>query len=133
MGIDGDAGTGRRTGAARLAGVLLVLLGVTNVTLSAMALTGDAIRISDGTGLALGVLGLVTVVLGVLVFRGRRWAILAALVVFGGLFAIQLFASSGGATTPALITLAVLVVPLLVALRATTGERSDDTIGQMDD
>jgi hypothetical protein len=47
-----------------------------------------------------------------------------ALVVFGGLFVVQAFAASGGESAPALVTLAVVLVPLVLALRA--GRTGDD-------
>lgn len=52
---------------------------------------------------------------------GRRWALLVALAVFGLLFVIQAFAAAGtGVSAPAAITLAVVVLPLVLAVRATS-------------
>ena len=107
-----------RSAAARVAGVLLVLLGVMNLVLAGIALWTTMIRLSTATAVALGVLGLVTVVLGVFVARRRRWALVVSLVIFGVLFLVQAFAATGGGTAPALITLAVVLVPIVLALRA---------------
>lgn len=108
----------------RVAGSLLVLLGLANVVLAGLAAFTGYIRLADSTAVALGLLGVVTVVLGALVAAGRRWALVASLVVFGGLFVVQAFAATGtGGLAPAVITLAVVVVPLVLALRAT---RSSD-------
>ena len=103
---------------ARLAGAVLVLLGAANVALAGIALWTELIRLPASAAGALGVLGLVTVVLGVFVLRRRRWALVASLVVFGALFLLQAFAAGGGSTTPALVTLAVVLVPIVMALRA---------------
>lgn len=105
--------------AARLAGSLLVVLGIANVALAGIAAFTGSIRLADATAAVLGLLGLVTVVLGVLVARGRQWALVTSLVVFGGLFIVQAFAATGsGSAAPAVITLGVVVLPLVLALRA---------------
>lgn len=104
--------------AARIAGALLVLLGLVNVVLAVISLTTDVIRLAGPETGALAVLGTFTAVLGVFVLRGRRWAMVTSLVVFGGLFVVQAFAATGGESAPALVTLAVVLVPLVLALRA---------------
>ncbi len=106
--------------ASRLAGALLVALGLANVVLAGITAFTGLIRLPDATAVVLGLLGVVTVVLGVFVAIGRRWALITSLVVFGGLFVIQAFAATGsGSSAPAVVTLGVVVLPLVLALRAT--------------
>lgn len=107
----------------RLAGVLLALVGVGNAVLGLVAWATDRIDLPTSTSVALVVLGSVTAALGALVWTGRRWATVLALVVFGGLFGIQALGATGGAPAPAVITLAVVLVPLVLAARA---QRADD-------
>lgn len=107
----------------RVAGLLLVLLGLANVVLAGVAAATTLIRLPDSTTVVLGLLGLATVVLGVLVARGSRWALVTALVVFGGLFVVQAFAATDGSgAAPAVVTLAVVVAPLAVAAHRTRGD-----------
>lgn len=121
--MDVESDTRSRQLAARTAGVLLVVLGAANVVLAGISTWTDQIRLSEATAGALALLGLVTAVLGVFVLRGRRWALVTSLLVFGGLFAVQAFAASGGEDAPALITLALVVVPLVLAVRADRAQR----------
>lgn len=76
-------------------------------------------RLETGGAIALVVLGVLTAGLGMFVGVGHRWAMVVALVVFGGLFAVQAFGATGGSPAPAAITLAVVLLPLVLAMRAT--------------
>lgn len=118
------ATTDRRTSpVVRVAGSLLVLLGLANVVLAGISATTGLIRLSGATATAQGLLGSATVALGVLVFLGRRWALTTALTAFGLLFVVQAFAATDdGALAPALVTLLVVVLPLVLAWRATREE-----------
>ena len=98
---------------------MVALVGVANVALGVLALATDRLRLDDPTSTALVVLGVLTLALGVLVAQGRRWAMVLAVVAFGGLFGIQAFGASGGAPAPAVITLALVLLLLVLALRAT--------------
>lgn len=109
----------RRRLVVRLAGALLTLVGIANVALGGLALTTSAFDLPDTTATTLVVLGIATALLAGFVAAGRRWAMLLALVVFGGLFAVQAFGATGGAPAPAVVTLAVVLVPLVLAIRAT--------------
>ena len=103
----------------RVAGGVVGLVGLANVVLGALALTTGWLRLDDATAVTLAVLGVLTLALGVLVATARRWAMVVALVVFGALFAVQAFSATGGAPAPAVITLAVVLLPLVLALRST--------------
>lgn len=107
--------------AGRLAGALLVVVGVVDLVIGALALASDVVRLAGGTALGLLLAGAVTTLLGVMVWRGSRRAVIAALGLFGVLLVVQLgdVALDGGVTPgtgPALGLLAALVVVLVVAL-----------------
>lgn len=110
-----------RAAAARLAAIVLVLVGVGNVAFGVLALATALVRLTPPVAGTMIVLGLATAALGLLVGRGVRWATLAALVLFGTLFVVQAaragIGDDPGSTIPSLITLTVVVVPLLVVQR----------------
>lgn len=116
--LDASPSAQRRPVGPLVAGAVLGLLGLANVVVGVLALATGLVRLTPATAGSLLVLGVVTVALGVLVARAVRWATVLALVVFVGLFVAQA-ASGGGASgpAPALVTLAVVVAPLVLALR----------------
>lgn len=107
--------------AVRVAGVVLLLVGLANTAFGVLALTTDLVRLLPPDAGMLAALGVATAALGVLVLQGRRWAVTLALVVFGVLFVVQAVraatAEDAAGSVPAMVTLALVVVPLLVARR----------------
>lgn len=105
--------------ATRVAGVVLLLVGGANIAFGVLSTATDLVRLAPPDAGLLAVLGVATVALGVLVLRGLRWAVNLALLVFGGLFVLQAArAATGGdvaGTAPALVVLALVVLPLLYA------------------
>jgi hypothetical protein len=110
----------------RVAGVLVIAVGALNLAFGLLSLTTDQIRLGTGVAGGLVVAGLVTVALGVLVWRGSRNAAILATTVFGMLLVFQVTESiaSGGADpatavvddpAPRLVVLGVLVVSCGVA------------------
>lgn len=102
---------------ARVAGGLVIAVGTTNAVLGIISLTSDAINLSPGAGGGLLVLGLVTVALGVLVWRRSRAATVTALTIFGLLLVVQVgaIASAGQVaadSVPPIVVLAALVLAL---------------------
>lgn len=116
--VESTAG-GRRPAAPVVAGVVLGVVGLANVVVGVLAAVTGLVRLTPATAGTLAVLGLVTVALGVLVARRVRWATVLALVVFVGLFVTQAAAGGDAAgPAPALVTLAVVIAPLVLALRS---------------
>ena len=74
----------------KLAGGLVVLLGLLNVVLGMLSLTTDLVRLSAGAASGLVVAGAVTIAAGVLVWRGSRLATYVTLTVFALLLVAQL-------------------------------------------
>lgn len=75
--------------AARVAGVLLVLVGVLNVGFGVLSLASTAVRMGTGAAVALIVAGAVTAFAGWLVWGGNRSVAQIALVIFGWLLIAQ--------------------------------------------
>lgn len=123
--LDAAPSAQRRPAGPLVAGAVLGLLGLANVAVGALALATGLVRLTPATAGTLVVLGVVTVALAALVARAVRWATVLALVVFVGLFVAQ--AANGGGTSgpaPALVTLAVVIAPLVLALRGQRGDES---------
>lgn len=107
--------SGRRW-TAGLAAALLVVVGVTNAVLALLSLATDLIHLSPDVAGGLLVLGLVTTVVGVFVWRGSRVALILALVVFAALLLAETAGSGAeGAAVPRRVVLALLVATLAVA------------------
>lgn len=99
---------------ARLAGALLVLLGLANVVLGVLSLATDLTRLGGETAGVLLSLGLATAIVGFFVWRGRRGALHVALGVFGVLLVLEIVTAADRATGR-LVVLAVVVGALLFA------------------
>lgn len=79
----------------RLAGGLVVVLGLLNIVFGVVSLTTELVRLTTGVASGLVVVGAVTTAAGVLVWRGSRLATNVMLTLFGLLLVSQL----GGALT----------------------------------
>jgi hypothetical protein len=115
-----------REATSRVAGVLVILVGLLNLGLGLLSLVSDQIRLGTGVAGGLVVAGLVTASLGVLVWRGSQNAAILATAVFGALLIFQvseLFASGPSTSSdaivddpaPRLVVLGVLVIACGVA------------------
>lgn len=101
---------------ARLAAALLLVVGITNSGLAVLSLATDLIHLSPDVAGGLLVLGLVTAVVGVFVWRGSRVALSLALAVFAALLLAETAGSGAeGAAIPRRVMLALLVATLAVA------------------
>jgi phosphatidylserine synthase len=101
---------------ARVAGVAVALVGVANAAFGMLGLTTGLVRLEPAAAVGLLVLGAITVVIAIPVWRGSRSGVTIALAVFGLLLVVQLgeLVSSPGAENPAprLVVLAVVLVAL---------------------
>lgn len=101
----------------RVAGWLLVLVGIANFALGAAGLTVASDEVGVGAAVGLVVAGAVTTLGGRLVTRGSRVALYVALAVFEALLIVRLLTlGDGGASGPSLAVLVVLNVLLFVAV-----------------
>lgn len=115
-GPPGRAGSSDR--ASRVAGGLLVVVGLVNAVVAVVALVARAPDVSSLVAVALLLAGLATAVLGRLVHRGHRRATLVGLVVFELLLVPRVVAidDASGPEWVSLAALLVLVVALGVAV-----------------
>ncbi|MFA9431981.1 hypothetical protein [Egicoccus sp. AB-alg2] len=74
---------------SRLAGTVLILVGALNVAFGLVSFLTELVRLSAGIAGGLVAVGLVTVALGTLVWRGSRPAIIAAFTIFTMLLLFQ--------------------------------------------
>jgi hypothetical protein len=111
--------TSRIPWTVRMAGVLVAGLGSANAVFGVLSLTTDLVRLTGGAAVGLLVLGAVTVVIAVPVWRGSPTGVTVALTAFGLLLVVQLgeVASSPGSQTPVarLVVLGIVVLALGVA------------------
>jgi Na+/proline symporter len=114
----------RKDWSARLAGALVIVVGALNLAVGVLSLASDLVLLATGVAGGLVVAGLVTVALGVLVWRGSRNAAIASTTVFTMLLLYQVaeaIASDVPADAmvdqpvPRLVILAVLVVTSAIA------------------
>lgn len=75
---------------SRLAGALLVVVGVLNLAFGVLSWLTEQVQLSTGVAGGLVTAGLVTAALGTLVWRGSRLATIIALTVFAMLLVFQL-------------------------------------------
>lgn len=124
---------------ARLAGALLVSLGLANVAVAVWALAAGSDELATGLAVGLAVAGAATVVLGRLVWRGNRTAVYVALVVFELLLIPRLVTlgepgTGAWASLLLLLGLVVLLWVAAVAVRRSAGGQVDrprsDSAGQ---
>lgn len=121
--------------AARLAGGLLVAVGVLNAVFGMLSLVSDLVRLAPGAAVGLVVAGALTAVGGWLVWQGNRRATIVALVVFAWLLVVQIadvathvgegMATGGiaGRFVVIVLLIAVLAVALLQLRRNAPGRR----------
>jgi hypothetical protein len=115
---DLEAITVRPPPMVRIAGAFALLIGLGFAALGSMT----ALRFSGAVGGLLGVkrdagyvlvgFGIVVVVLAVMAYRGRRWAVISQLVVFG-LLALTMLKNGGLAALSGVIPLAIAVLSAL--------------------
>lgn len=118
--------TARGRWSIRIAAGLLLVVGLTNAALAVLSLATDLIHLSPDVAGGLLVLGIVTTVVGTLVWRGSRTALTVALVAFAALMLAE--ASLGGTdgdALPRLVLLALLVATLAVAWADTRRSRRE--------
>ncbi len=103
---------------ARLAGALLILVGILNLGLGALSLVSDQVRLSADIAGGIVAAGLLTAAVGLLVARGSRLATMVALTVFGLLLVVQLvdLAQPGGTAAGDTSASPLLRIVVLIAL-----------------
>jgi peptidoglycan/LPS O-acetylase OafA/YrhL len=118
------APTARGRWPIRIAAGLLLVVGLTNAALAVLSLATDLIHLSPDVAGGLLVLGAVTTVVGVFVWRGSRVALSLALVAFGALMLAEATRSgTDDGALPRLVLLALLVATLAIAWAATRRSR----------
>lgn len=110
----------------RVAGGLMAAVGAVNAVFGGWALAGGALDVTAAVAAGLVGAGLLTLVAGVLVWRGSRVTTLVALTVFGLLLLVQLTGLVEGVGPETqdlvrLVVLAALVAALALAARRQGG------------
>jgi hypothetical protein len=108
--------TSRVPWTARVAGAVVALVGVANAAFGVLGLTTGLVRLEPAAAVGLLVLGAITVVIAIPVWRGSRSGVTVALAVFGLLLVVQLgdlvSAPDGENPAPRLAVLAVVLIAL---------------------
>lgn len=124
MGEQAGTRAARGRWSTRIAAGLLLAVGLVNAALAVLGLATDLIHLSPDVAGALLVLGAVTTIVGVFVWRGSRVALSLALVVFAALMLVEATRSgTDGGALPRLVLLALLVATLAVAWADTRRSR----------
>lgn len=116
---------GAATWRARLAGVSTGLVGIANVAVGAAGLASQRVQLSPGAAGGFLVVGVVTVVIAALVWRGSRLAAAGAFALFTMLLVAQLSqetaaagTTTAGITQPSTVRTVLLVVLVLTCALA---------------
>ncbi len=106
---------------AKLAGGLLVIVGITNVVMGLLGLISDQVMLGAGPSVALLVAGGFTAAGGVAIWRGSRVTASVALTIFGLLLLVQLLdltvTEHLGTAVARVVILALMVGALALALQ----------------